>query len=507
MKLFRQEVKAATCAHILCAGIAVLALSAGCSSVNFESKQAELAQLYYQNDLSGAAELAGKMSDDFGDVDNDEALLWHLEAGNVYLDLGDYRESMRALNRAEKLLYLYDGYGHPILQHPGQALYSGYRSDRLLLHLLKGFNYLSQGKVEDFLVEIRRLRAEQFSYILNFADPEIRIYEKQNSGKENIAPLAMKRILSDSSRAPIFKAAKLDEAYIEYSQRRRPQLPLYYNPLVFYLSVLGYTFDREYEEAKIDLEYLLQLDPENRIYRNDAAKVVLALGDQLSLSAEERGELIPLPDDQVLCVIVGRGKPDGWGERATDFELSGQVPTDWTFSYPQYQAFTDPGFEVINVEGKSFRGEKLADLSQIINEEYWQWMFPKMVDSAYRATVAMTVAHTTALASLAAAQAIQDEGIRAIAVASAAVAVAATERAYVKDTEWRRWITLPRSYSLTHLPLPADPAARKFTLKLDLGQEVKEETITIAPDTNRAVVYVRILDDGKYILKCWESME
>ena len=486
----------------------VIGLVAGCSSVDSQQEQKTLADLYYSNDLSGAAELAGKMSDEFGDTDNDEALLWHLEAGNIYLDAGDYDKSMRALNRAEKLLYLFDGYGRPRFQRPGMELYTGSRSDRLLLHLLKGFNYLALGKLEDFLVEIRRLRSEQFSYILNYSDPEIQLYEKANSGKANVAPLAMKRIFEDATLANIYKAAEIDEAYIEYSQRRRPELPMFYNPLAFYLSVLGYTFDREYEEAKIDLEYLLLLDPANRLYRDNAFGLMMALGDRTSLTMEQQKALPPLPDDQVLCVIVGRGRPEGWQSRSTEFQLSGQVPTDWSFSYPEYSRFNDPGFVLKNIDGAQTRGEILADLSQITSEEYWQWMFPQMVDSAYKKTQAMTVAHTAALASLVAAQAISDQTVRNIAVASAAVMVAATERAYVTETEWRRWITLPRSYSFAYLPLPAAPEKRKFTLKLNLPDgTTKAEEISIAPDTNRAVVYVRILDDGKYILKCWESME
>ncbi len=471
------------------------------------AKHEELAELYYRNDLSAAATLAGNMSDEFGDESNTEALLWHLEAGNVYLDLGDYDKSMRALNRAEKLLYRFDGNGRPRFQYPGVDRYVGSRSDRLLLHLLKGFNYLSVGKLEDFLVEIRRLRTSQFNYILNVADPEIRLYESSHSGKTNIAPLAMKKILDDATLKDIFKAAKLDDAYIEYSQRRRPQLPLYYNPLAFYLSVLGYLFDREYEEAKIDFEYLLRLDPQNYLYRNDAVMVEAALGDR-SISPGKRREMLPLPDDQVLCVIVGRGRQDGWNSRDTSFELSGQVPTDWQFSYPDYQKFTDPGFELKNLDGRSVKGTELADLSQIIDEEYWQWMFPKMVDGVYKATVAMTAAHTAAVASLAVATAMDDNAFKPVAVASAAVLVAATGRAYVKDLEWRGGITLPRSYTLAHLPLPPEPDKRKFTLMLDLpGHGQAQEEIAIAPDTNRAVVYVRVLDDGKYILKCWESME
>lgn len=481
----------------------------GCSTtINSEKKQQELDQLYYSNKLADAAKLAGEMSDALRDLDNNEALLWHLEAGNVYLDAGDFKKSMAALNRAEKLLYLLDGSGRPMFHRPGLKFYRGSRSDRLLLHLIKGFNYLSVGKIEDFLVEIRRLRSEQFTYILNYADPEILKYEQANSGKPNITPLAMKRLFKDSELLTIYQESKIEDAFLEYSQRRRPLLPLFYNPLAFYLSVIGYTFDREYEEAKIDLEYLMKLDPENLLYLNDAKAITIALGDNINLSPEERKAVIPAPDDQVICVIVGRGKPEAWKTKGVSFQLKDQVPTDWDFSYPLYHSFSDPGFSVKTPDGTIFNGIPLADLSQIQNEEYWQWMFPLMAENACKETKKMTVAHNAALASLDAANSLDESFFKDIAVTSAEIMVESTERAEVDDSEWRRWITLPRCYSFAHFPLTTSLTDRKFTISLTLSDgSIKEETLTLGADTNRAVVYIRVLDDDKYILKCWESME
>lgn len=487
------------------AAVSVLAL-AGCRSEYTAENQRVLAEQYYGGDVAAAAKYASAISEDERGETSHHALLWHLEAGNANLDAGNYAESMRCLDRAEKLLYLFDG-GSPRFHRPGLAEYRGFRSDRLLLHLLKGFNYLAEGKLEDFLVEIRRLRAEQFRYVLQEADPELRSYEESRFGKRGVPPLALSRIFSDSDKNAIYRSADLSDSYLEYSRRRRPRLPLFYNPLGFYLSSLGYTFDREYEEATIDLRYLLMLDPENRLYREDFASLLRILGDRLPdelAGVRER----PAADDQVVCFIVGRGRPDGWNDRALTYRLPGKVPTEWVFSYPAYRAANDPGFSVRSADGAVTESSRLADLSEIMNEEFWQWMFPGMVDRAYAATVAMTVAHTAAKASLAAAMAMKNSELKPIAVATASAAVAATSRAFVNEREWRRWITIPRSYSVAHVRLPGSGTDRKMTLLVNSSDgKTTEFALDFAPETNRAVVYLRELDNGKFVLKNWESRE
>ena len=484
---------------------AALAL-AGCRSQYTAANQKELADRYYSGDVEGAAKYASAISEDEKGELTHHALLWHLEAGNANLDAGKYDESMRCLDRAEKLLYLIDG-GASHLHRPGLADYRGYRSDRLLLHLLKGFNYLHEGRLEDFMVELRRLRAEQFRYVLQEADPELRQYEEARSGKPGVPPLALNRVFSDRDRNAIYLSAKLSDAYTEYSERRRPKLPLFYNPLGFYLSALGYTFDREYEEATIDLRYLLMLDPANQLYRRDFAALLRALGDAVPAELKET-ENASAADDQVVCFIVGRGRPDGWLDRSTTYKLPGQVPTDWRFSCPAYNSFTDPGFSVRCADGKTVASSHLADLSEILNEEFWQWMFPGMIERAHTATLAMTVAHTAAKASLATALAMPNNDLKPLAVASASAAVAATSRAFVDEREWRRWITIPRSYSVLHVPLPPPGSDRRMKLSVNVsGGGTQEFELAFAPDTNRAVVYARELDNGKFVLKNWESME
>ena len=481
------------------------AFAAGCRTGYDAQHQQTLADKYYSGDVAGAAKYAAAISDAERDETDRSALLWHLEAGNTNLDAGNYAESMRCLNRAEKLIYLFDG-NSPRFHRPGLATYRGTRSDRLLLHLLKGFDYLAEGRVEDFLVEIRRLRAEQFRYVLDEADPELRMYEAAHFGAAGVPPMAMRKILGDRDKNAIFGASGLSGEYTEYSQRRRPQLPLLYNPLAFYLSALGYAIDNEYEEAVIDFRYLLMLDPENRLYREDCAALIRALGDGLP-DALKNVRRTSVPADQTVCFIVARGCPDGWESRKLTYVLPGKVPTDWTFSYPAYRRVNDPGFSVQSGGAEIAAGAHLADLSEIMNEEFWQYTFPRMVDRAYAATLAMTVAHEAAKASLVTALAMPNSNYKSLVVASARLAVAATSRAFISEREWRRWVTLPRSYSVAHVPLPPPGNPRKMTLVVNGSDGTRESfELEFSPETNRAVVYLREIN-GRNVLKKWESME
>ncbi|GEM_PF-4679125 len=486
--------------------ISLVVLIAGCSTTYTQEDQEKLAQLYYSGEVEKAAILATKISEDLAGQDDERALIWHLEAGSVNLDAGRYPEAIAALNRAEKTIYLFDGWGVSLYHLPNPAVYTGTRTDRLMLHLLKGFYYLSQNSLEDALVEIRRLRVEQFRYILQEVDQEVFAYEKENSGKV-VDPLYMAQIFQDSMTKSIFDQLDVNDAYTEYQQRRRPQLPLFCNPIAFYLSCLGYCFDREYQDAVVDMRYLVLLDLKNTLYQEDYAALCRALGDPVPREVAHAAKR-PVPDDQVVCIFWASGKPDGWGLVTKTYELDGCVPTDWQLSYPEYTSEKTSPFSAGWRNEPRRTASKLADLSEVMRDEYWQQDFPRLLAHAKRSTIQMTVSHDAALVALAAASAIPETTIQLTAMASAGVAVAATSRAYVNNAEWRRWITLPRHYYAMHLPLPPEPGKRVLQITPPRTSACQEKlTLQFSPDTNRAIVYIRELPTGQLLVKNWESNE
>ena len=68
----------------------------------------------------------------------------------------------------------------------------------------------------------------------------------------------------------------------------------------------------------------------------------------------------------------------------------------------------------------------------------------------------------------------------------------------MNDSDWRRWATVPRRFMVTHFPIPKD---RKVTLALD-----RTQTVVLKPETHRAVIYIRKLDNA-YVPHVWESSD
>ncbi|MDD3886042.1 MAG: hypothetical protein PHI35_04155 [Victivallaceae bacterium] len=481
----------------------MLAALAGCRAPYGADSQEELAKLYYSGKVKQAAEFATQISEDEADESDAQALLWHLEAGNANLDAGRIEESREALDRAEAILYDLD-FDCFALHFPGNANYDGMRSDRLLLHLLKGLDYFSQGLVEDFLVEIRRMRASQFRYLTSY-DTELRDYDADNAGKPG-PTRRMKTMRENQNLERIFSASGVVNEFAEFSKRRRPELSILFNPLAFYLSAVGYYFDNTWDEGLIDLEYLGKIDPSNPLYQRDRATLYQMLGEKIPPDLKNVNPWPHSPGDQVVYVILGEGKPDGWKKHSTTYRFDNDVPTDWSFSLPDWSPFTGGGFKVATADGV-FDGVFLADISDIMREEYWQWMFPRMTANARSVTESVTKAHEAAKKRLAELRRSKNYEGKSLAIAAAELQVAATSRASVNHTDWRRWVTVPRHYSIAHVPLTADkPRKLAVTLFDRNGRKSGQYSFSFGEDVNRAIVYIREIG-GKYFVQRWESME
>ena len=475
-----------------------LALPAGCRTLRTERDQREIADAYYDHRLEEAAARSRELSAEQQESTDGNALLWHLEAASINLDAGHPGEARRCLDRAEKLLYRYDGDGSQ-LQFPGATDYTGSRSERLALHLLKGLCYLHEGSLEDYLVELRRLRRSQFNYLLNEVDPELR-----QEFRADQPPPAMARLLADTRLKELFDRSQAADAYTEYSRRRRPGLSLLLNPLGFYLSALGYYFDNDYQEAAIDLGYLLRLDPGNELFRRDYVTLLKLLGDPVPEALTGVQPWPYDPADQVIYLIFAEGEPPAWEDRSARFQLPDQVPADWRFSLPTLPARSGGRLQARG-GGNVARTVQLADLGEILRDEFWQLQFPQLAARTLNAVTAMTAAHRSAQIQLATALAMPDYEGKELAVLAARLAVEATSRVTVNQREWRRWRTLPRNFQAAHLPLPAD---RKLTLEA-LGSDGavrKRWQLELGPETQRALLYVREIN-GQYYLRTYESME
>lgn len=479
----------------------VLIFFCGCASKYNKEYHEKMSSAFYTGDTATAFSMAKEASDaEIAEYD-ENALFWHFEYASTALHNDDYINSFLGLKRAEKLLYLYDRQGHSDYQRPGKVDYVGLRAERLILNTLKVFNYFQQDNFEDALMEIRRLRVAQFDYLQNAVDPEIKVYEEMFSSKV-LPSKKMNDILSSqtSARAVYYELALPEE----FNAQKRPSLALMSNPLGFYMSALGYYFDDDYEEALIDLKYLLELDPDNELYQKDYVTLLRAMHDDVPKQYEKVKSHDYALNDKLVVVIFAHGFPMGWETKQANFKLPGMVPAYWKLSYPAKSQNALLDFTVVTNQGQK-KLSKLVDLQDVLFDEYCQEILPQMLKSTAAAIEGMTAAHIAAQASLAAAYAISDPKARSIAIISAAAAVNSTKDITLNHTEWRNWMTIANKYNVGHLPIPSDGKIN-IEIKNVNGEVFAKQNFEIKKDVNRAIIYVRVMGNKVYS-KLYESFD
>ncbi len=492
--------KAVACFFRGWTGMILLCLLSACGTVYHQKDQERIAGLYYSNQLKQAQEESGRISDEEQEETDGNALLWHMEAGAVAMEAGQYQDSLNYLRRAEKLLYLHDSQGQLRLHKPGQMTYSGFRSDRILLHMMKFFDYLSLDEFENALVELRRMRYSQYRFLLRDVSRDFMEYNRRNAGKE-AAPYYMKKDVFDRKRnSEALGLTRVLADYQEYNSKRRPALSAMFHPLAFYLSTLGYYWDNDWEEAAVDLGYLYRMQPDNELLKRDYATVLDLQGEPrpAELASVKKWDH-SLCDDMVV-VIYADGRAPAWNSRSVSFQIPGQVPANWHYPVLEKQKALPAVNAVVSAGGRTFPLVPLTDMHAVFQDEYWQLTMPEMIQNMVNAVEAQTRAHESAKASLAAAIASPDYEGKAFAIAAARIAVEATKTANIDKRDWRRWATVPRRFLVMHLPIPPD---RKVTLSVD-GKTV--QNITLKKETHRAVIYLRKLD-RELVPHVWESAD
>lgn len=91
-------------------------------------------------------------------------LLYYLEKGRVLFMAGQYEESNRYLNEADRLMEDFDnrqdqflGTVKGVVYSSAESVYTGEKFERILVHYYKALNYLYLNNTEDALVEARRI--------------------------------------------------------------------------------------------------------------------------------------------------------------------------------------------------------------------------------------------------------------------------------------------------------------------------------------------------------------
>ena len=205
------------------AGIAFLLLTTGCMTTRNEAFL-EIDESARQGRYAeAAAELSGKDRDFY--YNDKDKVLYYLDVGMLQHYAGDYDESSRNLNEAERLIEEY--FTRSISQAAGSLLlndtvmdYSGEDYEDIYLNVFKALNFLAGNDFDGAFVEVRRI-----------------------NNKLNL--------LEDKYRGLAEQYNRSDDAKI---QMEPGESRFYNSALARYLSLLMYRAEGDYDSARIDYQ-------------------------------------------------------------------------------------------------------------------------------------------------------------------------------------------------------------------------------------------------------------
>lgn len=458
----------------------VLLSSAGCSVFCDAHTQKESFMLTEQFSSQGPIFIDDKLDSASGTGD---ALMWHLEAGSYYFYLKDYQRSLAELDKAEEIIEDFDrravvnvrGAGSEsvaLLTNANALPYEPYGRDRVMIPVLKAFNYLALEDQDGFFVELSRLREVQdkasAAMVTALENEQYEVEQTENSSE---AMEALNKNVRCQQR--IQAMAELGgEAYEGLV-----------NPMALFLSALGCILEGDYNNARIDFERLHVMMPQNELFAALFVECSRRVGVQCSVDSEG----VDFDPDQPFAVILlANGRGMALEEERIDLVLPYLGYTG--MALPFGVTYPREGQMLSAASGNvSKNSQVIANLDAIMAGECAGRM-------PLRMTRLVASYITKELVSLAITQAVANNGnaeAEALAYLVTGIYKYATN---VADT--RCWELLPGEYQLIMLPLAADGKLRL--------QGAYQGEVEASPDCRCILVYVDARAAGQVTLHSWE---
>jgi hypothetical protein len=487
--------------------LAVLLLTSACSSVIDARKQKiPIMNAYYSGNVKlAAADLSEKSSDREGSGDE---LMWLLEAGTSHFSAGEYKKSLHFFVKAERLIASFDrraifnarAAGSEVgsaLTNPNALPYQGMSVDRVMLNAYKALNYLAMNQPDSAQVELRRMREIQKRLVQKFHD-EIGTRQKEINAQVLKNQQKSQRFGSKNTQIPFSKIVRNPKVRDAYSSSAKKANPLYANlanPFVSYFSALGYLMENNYAEALVDFRNLYQMNPNNALIQKDYVSVARKIGSRVP--NELRGvKSHPYSlNKKVVYFVLFNGRAPALKQEKFQIVLPYVGYTG--IAFPKYEYFPPllKGLDLsyrVNQKYESIRTKQVSDFDAIMSQEYHARL-PTMITRLVISTL------TKEIASYAVVQASKKIGGTYGNIG--ALLLTGAYKLMFNQADTRGWETLPKEVQIAHLPIP-DKGVIKIT---SVGGGVNSHhKITIKPDTNMAIVFVRGLSASKLIYKLIE---
>lgn len=460
---------------LICATFA----GSGCSTfVSSRSQKATMMRDYESGDFKEAEEIAAEFAKKRSGTGDE--LMWMYEEGSAKFAAGDYKGSIKAFEKAEKIIYDYehratvsarDGLAETaaFFTTPNSLPYKGNYYEKILLNTFKGLDYMALGEMSGARVELRRAYERQ-------KEAERRYEKEIRKAKEKSASRGfnVEQAIKDS--------ADLREMEKSITAASNQKLADFANPFVSYLSAICYLSEGNYNEALVDFKRLRAMDGTIQLVARDYATCAKKIGATIPNDIKASPFDYPL-DKNVVFVILASGLSPALKERKIHIPLP-VLYTGVAFPVPEFQNSTSNTPLMID-SGNSFKvkTERISDMNAVFGE-------------AYRKALPLTI--TRMVISAAA----RDAGTVALAVTMRkhpAVAIgsmlAASAYKYAFNrADLRSWQIVPGVFQAAQLPFPSDRV-----LKLRRGGMTK--TIQL-PESNRNFFIIYVNAPSNNVMEC-----
>ena len=442
----------------------------GCSTIFDARKQKlEIMEKYDAGDYKAAAALIQEKAE--SRKDTGDSVMWFLDQGTIEFDGGDFKNSLKAFQTAEKQINEYDRRAQisvrdgsaevgSAITNPNAIPYRGMCRDRVLMNVYKALDYFALGNTEGALVELRRARdaqkniANEFRQEIESAQKEIDEQNAKNKEQHKKDGISYENLAAGSPE--LRKIQKDTEAHSNKTYRN------FLNPFVSYMSAIGYMIENDYAEAFIDFSRLYLMAAKNPLFQRDLATCARVNGDSFP-EALTKIKSWPYPLNQNIVYIIFA---DGRGAAYKQFKIQLPIPyVGYTgIAFPVVEYFKEPetNLQVIGPDAvKLAEAVTVCNMDSVVAHEYKE----RMAMMITRLAVSYLTKELAAQAILIAAR--HGGGSAGLIAAYAGTSV---YKFLFNTADTRCWETIPKRYMIAHFPIPV---TRKVTINIDAAKYVK----------------------------------
>ncbi|MBM4109802.1 MAG: hypothetical protein FJ254_00380 [Phycisphaerae bacterium] len=414
------------------------------SACSHNHRMREVDTAFAQADWTKAADAMRPVEQEFAD-DSVNALIFHLEAGEVLQSAGDTGGSLKSFDAAYAIARPYlDEKADVSISAEAAALvtnqtvrpFRGRPIDRIMMNALQAINYWSVGRVSEAGVELNRAMLWQNDAVARNAKRiealQAQVNERARADGYNVAAAKRDHVFSEQAAAT-YAPVRAMQGYADYAV-----------PYVTFLRGAWFWSTgqpSDLDQARQAFERVAAMLPE--------ADRAHAMADLAMVEAALAGQGIP----DMVWVVLESGLAPSLKELRIDIPLFiDEVPyVGAAFPEPVFRQMGPDGFTV-TAGSESVRSSLLTDI-----DSAWGRQFNDELPAIITATILSSA--TKAILTWQLQEQLGTWG----AVAGALYQVG------LNSADLRTWTTLPKRVLSARIPVPAD---RRITIAVDGGETI-----------------------------------